>query len=266
MAITDYLKEENTKTELGDRRVSQPMSAKVVKLYHKDFPQKVGITIPMLDEENSEIRWADMVTPYMGKKHGYFCKPEINEQVLVAFLDGKMESPLILGSIARSDDSFMKQNSNEENTIKKFQFRNGSYLKVEEGKNEEGEEDKITIATAKDQHQMILDNAGKKIVIQDKEKNCMIELSTEQGNIKIKAEKKLTITVGDSIKVDMNGESGAVNIEAQKFQVKAGKGIHLESDGKAKLMGNQTAVEGSSSLVNQTSGMFTVDAPSSNFK
>lgn len=266
MAIMDFFKDESSKTELGDRRVSQPVSAKVVSLYHKDFPQKVGITIPILDDENSEIRWADMVTPYMGKKHGSLCKPEINDQVLIGFLDGKMETPLILGSIARSDDNFMKQNVNEENTIKKYQFRNGSYFKVEEGKNEEGEEDKITVSTAQDLHQMIWDNANKKITIKDKEQNCLVEMATEQGKIKIKAEKRLTITVGDNIKVDMNGETGAITIEAQKYKLKAGKGLELESDGKAKVSGKQTIIEGSSSLSSQSSGMYTIDAPSSNFK
>lgn len=266
MAMIDYFDGDVTKTQLGDRRISQPVTGKVVSLYHKDFPQKVGITIPIIDNEDSEIRWAHMISPYVGKNHGFLCKPEMNDQVLVTFLDGKIESPIIIGSISRSDDKFMKQNSNEENTIKMMKFRNGSYLKIEEGKQEEGEEDIITIATAKDLHQMIWDNNRKKITIQDKEQKCLLELETQQGQIKVNAEKKLTITVGDSIKVTMNGETGTISIDAQKYKLKAVKGIHLESDGKAKLMSKQTSVEGSSSLVCASSGMYTVDAPSSNYK
>ena len=124
---------------------------------------------------------------------------------------------------------------------------------------EEGAKDTITVSTAQDAHTMVFDNEKKLISIMDKEKNCSVEMATEEGNIKINAKSKITITVGDTIKVIMNGENGTVSIDCDKLQVKASKNAKIEADGNAKVSGKQVTVEASSALKLSSGGMVAVE-------
>ena len=80
----------------------------------------------------------------------------------------------------------------------------------------------------------MLDNERKQIAIKDKDGKNQILLKTEAGHMQISAEKKLVINVGENITVTMNGNNGAVSIECNKFNVKAGSGIIMESNALCK--------------------------------
>ena len=54
---------------------------------------------------------------------------------------------------------------------------------------------------------IILDNENKIVRLTDKDKKNYIEMKTEDGQMTLKAASKLTIMVGDNIKLILNGES-----------------------------------------------------------
>ena len=86
----------------------------------------------------------------------------------------------------------------------------------------------------------------KKILISDKEGNNKIEIKTENGQMEIIAKQKLTIKVGDNIKVIMNGSNGTVTIESSKVKIEATESAEMKSNNRVSFEGGNVSVSGNS--------------------
>jgi uncharacterized protein involved in type VI secretion and phage assembly len=248
-----------TKTEFGDERIYGAVVGIVAENYTQEMPGRLCVTIPVRDTDANQLKWAKMAMSYMGAGWGTYFLPEKGDQVLLIFEDGNIEKPFVIGCIPKDKDKFLKKSANENNQTKQIQTRNGSRITFWDDTDEEGANDKITVATANDEHHIDIDNEADKIALYDKDKNCLIEMETQKGKINVHAEKKLEITVGDTIKITMNGESGKISVEADKVSVSASKGITLETDGNFKMSGRQVTTEGTTLIKNSSSGMLSLE-------
>ena len=259
MALFDIFDEisekQATKTELGDQRIFGAIVGVVAENYSEEMPGRLCVNILTRDENANQLKWAKMAFPYIGEKYGSYFLPEKGDQVLLLCEDGNIEKPFVIGCIPKDKDKFLKASATAKNTIKQIKTRNGSRITFEDDDNEDGAKDKITVATAQDMHQIVLDNEKKKISVADSEKKCVVEMETEKGRISIHADETLEITVGDSITLTMNDKSGSVKLEAQKVQIEAGKKLELTTDGNAKMSGKQMELEATSTLKGSSSGM-----------
>lgn len=262
MAIFDIVDEisekQITKTETGDERIFGVVVGIVAENYDEAMPGRICVNIPVRDKDANVLKWAKMVPPYSGSKWGEYFLPEKNDQVLLAFEYGNIEKPYVIGSVPRDNDSFLKKSADESNQIKRIVTRYGSEIAFEDNQEGEGEKDKISISTAGKAHTVVLDNENKKITVMDKESNCKLEMKTEDGQLKIIAAKKITIEVGDTIKIVMNGDNGTIQVKADKLMAEASKKMEYKTDGTAKFSGQQTIIEASSSLKNTSNGMVTI--------
>lgn len=263
MALFDIMNEisekQFTKTALGEERMFGLAVGIVVENYSSEMPGRVCVSIPVRDENANELKWAKVAAPSAGSGWGHYFLPEKQDQVLLAFENGNIEKPYVVGCIPRDNDRFLKKSADEKNTGKIIQTRNGSRILFEDGDGQAGaQKDKITLVTGDDKHRFIMDNENKKLVLADQEDNCRIEMKTENGQLEIHAAKKLVITVGDSIKIKMNGDSGGIQVEAVKLTVKTSKSASVEADGSLKLSGKQLTAEAASSLKLDSSGIVTV--------
>lgn len=257
--IIDSVSEKQvTKTEFGDERIYGTVVGIVAENYAQEMPGRLCVTVPVRNTDANQIKWAKMVMPYMGAGWGIYFLPEKGDQVLLIFEDGNIEKPYVIGCIPKDKDRFLKKTADEHNQIKQIQTRNGSRITFRDDENEDGAKDKITIATAQDEHHIDIDNEMDKISIYDKEKKCLVELCTEQGAMKIHAQQRLELTVGDTIKIVMNGDSGKIKIETDDMTVNASKKIQLEADGNVKISGRQVSTEATSMLKNESSGMLSL--------
>lgn len=243
------------KTETGDNRMFGAAVGIVTKNYDKDMPGRVCVQIPVRDEDANELQWARVAMPSSGSKWGHYFQPEVGDQVLLAFEQGNIEKPYVVGCIPKDNNSFLKKSVHEKNQYKKIITKNGSTIQFDDMADGDGQKDKITIHTPDQEHKFVLDNEKKQILLTDKEGKNQIELKTEQGQTLIKAEKKLTIQVGDSIELTLNGSSGTVHIKCDKFKVEASNSLGLTSNSKAKLSGGTISLEANSSLKASSSGM-----------
>lgn len=262
MALFDIIgsvtEKQATKTEFGDERIYGTIVGIVAENYTQEMPGRLCVTVPVRDADANRLKWAKVAMPYMGAGWGTYFLPEKGDQVLLVFEDGNIEKPYVIGCIPKDKDRFLKKTADEHNGIKQIQTRNGSRITFRDDENEDGARDKITIATAQDEHCIDIDNEADKISICDKEKNCLVELRTEQGVMKIHAQQKLELTVGDSIKVVMNGDSGKIRIETEDMAVSASKKIKLNADGNIGISGRQVSTEATSMLKNESSGMLSL--------
>ena len=265
MSLYDVIEEINnhqiTQTETGDARVLGVMVGIVAKNYHPNMGGRVCVTIPTRDENANELQWARVSMPSSGKSWGHYFLPEIGDQVLLAFEGGHIERPYVIGCIPKDNNSFLTKSVDSANQIKRIVTKHGSTLTFEDSSlSPDGSQDKITLETAKGSHTICLDNAMSKISISDKAGANSVEISTLSGNgsINIKAANSLTISVGATIKVTLNGDSGTVNISAQQIKLEGSGSVALSSDGMVKVEAAQVSEKASAMYKQESSGMFSI--------
>lgn len=246
------------KSETGDPRMYGVAVGIVAKNYDQEMPGRLCVTIPTRDKDAAELQWARVMMPSSGKEWGHYFLPEVGDQVLLAFEGGDIEKPYVLGCVPLDRNKFLTKSVDENNQIKRIVTRHGSTLTFEDSQEGEGEKDKITLQTAGEAHTIQMDNERKTITVTDKEKKNQLVMDTDQGNMTIKAGSRLTIQVGDTIKLTLNGESGAVSIEATEVRIKANKQIALSTDGMLKAEAAQLSANASSMLKLESSGMATL--------
>ena len=251
--IDEIAEKQITKTETGDNRLLGVVTGIVAKNYDADMPGRICVTIPVRDRDANELQWARVAMPSSGTKWGHYFLPEVGDQVLLAFEQGNIEKPYVIGAIPKDSNTFLTKAVDEKNQYKKIVTKNGNTILFEDNSEGEGDNDKIEIITAKEAHQIKLDNEKKRISITDKSGNNSIVIKTEDGNMQIKAEKKLTIEVGSNVKLVMN-ENGAVQLECSRLTVNADSSINLESSGTMKMKGSNVQAEASSILKMESSG------------
>ena len=269
--IEDVSKKQVEKTDTGDSRIMGLMLGQVVKNYDENMPGRVAVILLSREEgegegdeaDNTRRLWARVVMPSSGGSWGHYFIPEVGDLVLVAFEQGNIERAYVIGCIPKTNDKILTKSKHEKNLYKKIVTKNGNSIIFEDVTEDQGEgggsggggwtpgdKDKMTISTALDMHHMIFDNEKKMIEVADKEKKNFIRLSTdeEKGHIEITAAKKITVKVGDSITLTMNGESGAVTLKTKKLTVQADDAIALESQSRSEVRGANVKLEASGAL------------------
>lgn len=248
------------KTETGENRIFGLLTGIVTENYDKEMPGRVCVQIPVRDENANVLKWARAVTPSGGEKWGHYFLPEVGDQVVLAFEEGNIEKPYVIGCIPKDNSKLLTSSADENNQYKRIRTRHGSVITFVDSKDgEDGEKDKIQIRTAKELHNIELDNEKNCITVSDKDKKNGIVIKTEDGRMEVKAEKKLTVKVGDSIEITMNGENGTVNVKCGTLQVKADKALKLETGGNGSLKASAgLTLEGGSQAKLSSSGQTAV--------
>lgn len=247
-----------TKSETGDNRLLGVVVGIVVNNYDEKMPGRVCVQIPVRDDQANELKWARVAMLSGGKEWGHYFLPEVGDQVLLAFEQGNIEKPYVVGCISKENDRFLTRSTHEKNQIKRIVTKNGNTIQFDDLEDEEGKQDKISIYTADKAHQMILDNEKQKIIVSDKEGKNKLEIESENGNVEISAESRLKIKVGDNIELLMNADSGTVTLKCGKFKVEASDGIEQKSSGKVGISGSNLKIEASSSLKLESSSMTSI--------
>lgn len=253
MAIFDVIDEiaekQVLKTETGDNRIFGIVVGQVAKNYDKDRPGRICVSIYTRDKEANELKWARVAMPSSGSKWGHYFLPEVGDHVLVAFEQGNIEKPYVIGCIPKETDQFLKKTADEDNRYKKIMTRHGSTIRFEDDKEGDGEKDKICIETPKTTHRIELDNEKGLMLLSDKDGKNKIEIQTgEKGAIEIFAEKKLTIRVGENITLTMNGSNGTTQLETTKLDVKVNGSMKYASTGAASLEGSSVGLKSTSAM------------------
>ncbi len=257
--VDDVARHQLEKTDMGDNRISGVMVAQVVKNYDKEKQGFVQVNINTRDYEENRLVWARMALPYGGNKWGEYFYPEVGDQVLVVFEQGNIERAFIIASVPKANSSFMSKVFDEKNQKKRIMTRNGNTIDIFDVEEGEGDKDKITITTSKGLHKFELDNDKKKILISDKEGENKIEMKTENGQMEIFAKQKLTIKVGDNIKMIMNGSNGTVQLEATKLKIEVSNSAEIKSNNRVSVEGGNVSVSGNSMLKLKSGGPVSVE-------
>jgi uncharacterized protein involved in type VI secretion and phage assembly len=169
-----------------------------------DDPLKLGrvrVTLPHLADQMSD--WARIATPMGGKDRGWVLKPEVGDEVLVAFEHGDPRRPSIIGAFwSSADPPPPDDGKTTDNNWRFFRSRSGHLLKFDDTSGAE----RIEIVGKDGAHKLVIDVSGKKIEI-----SCSsgdLSLSAPSGKVAIDA-RQIDITA--SAALTLKGASIAIN-------------------------------------------------------
>ena len=152
---------------------------------------RVKVKFPTLPEM-PESFWARLVMPMAGRERGWMTIPEIDDEVLVAFVHGDINHALILGSLYNGVDTPPYANEDGDNNLRVFQSRSGHRLTFDDTAGAE----RVELILHNEEIKVIWDSSGKvlsvycgkDIIVEAKEtisykcKNFILE-ATESINV-----------------------------------------------------------------------------------
>lgn len=196
------------------------------------------------DDDAGETGWIYCVTLFGGNAHGTFFHPNVGDIVALAFENGEIERPIVLGSVwieKNKPPLEVKDGKNDDYTIT---TPNKSVVLFHDEKGKE----RVSVTTPKSRT-IVLDDEKEQMSVSDGKNS--VEIDGKKGEITITAEKKLTINVGSGVTITCDGTAGGVKIDAKKeFSVSSAQ-VGVKASGTAEI-------KGSGSVTVQSSGMLTL--------
>ena len=195
-------------------------------------------------QKGEQSFWARVATPMAGNEQGIYFLPEIDDEVLVVFEHGKIEYPVVIGSLWSGLNLPPQNNDDGENNIRQIRSRSGHTLSFDDS---EGAE-KMTLESSA-LHKIKFDDSaktisiesegGNKIVIDDSSQEILIE---DSGGNHIKMEANSN---SNSNRITVKS-SGDLILEGMNVTIKAGASLKLEGSAGVELTSSAiTTVKGS---------------------
>jgi phage protein D len=194
----------------------------------------IGVVTDLSDPENharvkvsfpwsggTDAVWARLLTPYAGDKQGFFFIPDPGQEVLVGFVDGSEDDPVVLGSLW-SGAAAPPETPGPANPVRSIVTRSGHVMKFDDS-----DQGGVSV-TSNGGHKVMLSDADGKLTVAAKSGNAItlsddgIELSASRGDLTLSA------------------PSGQVNIQAMTISGKADTTATLESSATLDIKASAT--------------------------
>lgn len=223
------------------------MYGRVVNNWSSEDKGKLLVDLGVGEEGKTRTEWIPYVVPYAGKDYGFCMCPEVGTQVVVGFVSGDRNAPVVLGQVRDSSMDQPSETLDEKNDVKAIITRGGH--KIVFSDKDDGKRIDVTTAGGL---QLSLDDKEKTIVLSGKEGKNRLLIDDGKGEVSLIAEKKLTISVGGSTSLELTGTD--MNASASKVTVKADSQLSL-SGSQTGIEGTTVNVKGSGSLKVESSGV-----------
>jgi phage protein D/phage baseplate assembly protein gpV len=223
-------------SSLSDRREYRaPPSITVALVTDNQDPEnmnRVKLKYPTFSDQDSSY-WARIATPDAGNNRGVQFLPEVNDEVLVAFEQGDINQPYVIGSLWNGSDA-PPQTASEAKDKRMIRSRSG--------------------------HVIILDDTdgSEKIIIKDKTGSNVVQIDSSSNEMKISMEGETKIIAKGKISLESQQDisikaTNGVKIEGMDVEVKGQTGV--------KVSGLQVDVKADAALQLQGGAMAELKAP-----
>lgn len=221
--------------------------------WDEKYPGMVKVEYVMWETGKNVSGWIPVMSPYAGNGYGCYTLPEIGSVVILAFLMGVRDCPIVLGSIWNKKAELPKNTADAKNSKKRFRTMGGTEILITET---EGKE-KFEIRTPGGL-EFSMEDEFQKLTLADKDKKNLVELNAKDGTVTVSAEKKLILKAGGSEvfsadKSKASLKNGTLELEAKQslkatgqsskleggtLEMKANGSLKLESSGIAQIKGS----------------------------
>lgn len=176
---------------------------------------RVKVKFPILPDA-PESFWARLVMPMAGRDRGWMTIPEIDDEVLVAFMHGDFNNAIVLGAVFNGVDTPPYANEDQKNNLRVFQSRSGHRVTFDDTDGAE----KIELHTFDKSIRILWDAANKllsvysakDIIIEAEEKiqvACSDFMLSATNNISISAGSNIDVKAGGTIAEQAAGDFSA---------------------------------------------------------
>lgn len=218
----------------------------VKKNYDKQHEGMVEVELLVGEKGKTTTDWIPVMQLYAGKQYGTYFQPEIGDIVIVGFLLGNMDSPVVLGSMWDKTNTLPTNCADNKNSIKRIITKCGHTIIFDEKKDNE----KIEIVT-KGKMSIVLEDKNDVICLKDSKGENVLKLDGKQGEITLEAKKKITLKAGTDTTVTIDGSGKKISMKAQNLQLEAKQAL--------KAKGQSTNIEGSM-IKMKSSGSFKAES------
>ncbi len=204
---------------------------KVMKLTEDpEGMQRIQVSLPMIGDPPAEV-WARHATPYATKDAGFHFLPEVDDEVLIAFLNADPNAPVIIGAV-HSPDISRPDEPVEENYIKTIVTPTGMKLTFED------EKQIITVETPGG-HIFTMDDDATTVSLEDSNGNSIV---MDSGGITMTSAADVSISATGDLTAEANGDASIsglnVTCEGQVgFTGKGGASAELSAGGTTDVKG-----------------------------
>jgi Rhs element Vgr protein len=191
-----------------------------------DGEDRIKVRLPMISASEEGI-WARIATLDAGKGRGTFFRPEIDDEVVVGFLNDDPRYPVVLG-MCHSSAKPAPEPAKDDNHRKGYVSREKMQFIFDDEK-------KIIILETPGGNKMTLSEDGKGIIIEDQNSN---KITLDDSGIMIESSKDLILKAAKDIK-----------IEGKNADIKAQTAFKAEGTSSAEVSGANTTIKGSATTV-----------------
>lgn len=193
------------------------MLGTVIANYNPLKPACVQVSLSASSDGMGIVAWAKVVMPAASDGSGIYSLPDIGDDVVVAFLNGEIDFPIVIGSLYNGTAMPLAEVMTPLNTIKEIKTKTGNKIKVNDL---EG----IEISSV----------TGQKLTLSDKALSAKLSDTTEQTSVEIK-NGVLTLSgltgvkiSSGSCEISLDGASQSVRIKGLSVSVEAVQGLTLK--------------------------------------
>lgn len=182
--------------------------AKVVDIADPERLNRVQVRLLAFDavEGQDAPLWARVVCPFAGADRGAFFMPDVDDEVLVVFLQGDPRYPLVMGGLWNGSSTAPAELANEGNRFKRIRSRSGVTVTLDD---QQGQE-QLVLETPGGQRLTLSDGPGK-VTVEDSNGNRVV---MEAARISFTASAELKI---DAPQVRISAGMVSVDTAMAKF-------------------------------------------------
>lgn len=196
---------------------------------------RVKLRFPWRDADD-ESHWARIATEMAGTEYGTYFLPEIDDEVLVAFENGDVHRPFVIGALWNGTQKPPQTNDDGKNDIREIRSRSDHTIAFDDA-----DDGSITIRTT-DGNEIVIDDSGtsETIRICDEKADNSITLDSESGTVEINAKSELSLSAST---ISLDGNS--IELSGTKGLTISGNGpIDVDSKAKLSLSGSMIDIDG----------------------
>lgn len=188
----------------------------------------VKVKYPWMSED-AESYWARVLGVGAGPEAGFYVMPDVNDEVLVTFLHGDFNQPVVLGGLWNGQDALPPEGKaaapNERPLVRTWHSRKGHWMAMHDTA-----DNKIEIVS-KGGRSMTINDADSKLII----KTSNVTITLEDTKLEIKTSADVTVKAGSNMTLESTAN----------FKIKAGANLEIQANANVDIKANaQVNVKG----------------------
>ncbi len=209
--------------------------------------------LPIGAPDNEMTDWCYVMTPMGGKERGLFLFPQVDDLVVLGYLESDPHRPIVLGSFwnTTSTPPLKVENNKAEDYCLK------TPNKVDMSLHDEKNKQKLTV-TMPSGIVVEIDDEKQTVTTKNKGGDTSMTMKMKDGELELKAKNKITLTAGQSSitlegsgnitikgsnKISIEGTSidgkakGQMNLQGMDVSVKANKDVNINATANVNVKG-----------------------------